>query len=194
MPPPPPKTEINETNPSTALEIIVDETIRFYMDGITVCRHYNGDAASDAEELVQDRETLTENDLPTVRKVCRQVIDAFVELEARTRTLGELKASCHKTKSELAELERKGEFPNFPQLENVKTQMDKTLAELDKISAMEIDEGDEEDDSYGIGTCAFSYKGVSYCPGAFHDIRGPVTNKPAFVQMIKDYLKEKANQ
>lgn len=35
------------------------------MDGITVRRHYNGDASSDAEELIQDRETLTENDLPT---------------------------------------------------------------------------------------------------------------------------------
>lgn len=155
-------------------------------------RHYNGDASSDAEELIQDRETLTENDLPLVRKVCRQVIDAFAELEARTATLGKLKASCYKIKSELTELEQKGEFKNFPQLENVNTQIDKTLAELNKISAMEIDEGDEDDDSYGIGTCAFSYKGVSYCPGAFHDIRGPVTDKQAFVQMIKDHLKEKA--
>lgn len=38
------------------------------MDGITVRRHYNGDDSSDAEELIQDRETLTENDLPTQRR------------------------------------------------------------------------------------------------------------------------------
>ena len=60
---------------------------------------------------------------------------------------------------------------------------------------MEIDEGNRDDNSYGNGTCAFSYKGkgFSYCSGAFHDIRGPVTDKQAFVQMIQDHLKEKAN-
>ena len=68
----------------TALEIITDETIHFYMNGIIVCRHCNGDATSDSEELIQDSKTLTENDLPTVRKVYRQVIDASAELEART--------------------------------------------------------------------------------------------------------------
>ena len=92
-------------------------------------------------------------------------------------TLDELKISCDKTKSELTELERKGEFKNSPQLENVQTQINKTLAEFNTISVMEIDEGDKDDDSYENGTCAFSYKGISYCPGAFHDIRGPVTDK-----------------
>ena len=127
---PPEKSEINETDQVTALEIITEETIHFYMDEITLWRHYNGDAASDAEELIQNSETLTENDLPSVRKVCRQVINAFAELEARTTTLGELKISCYKTKSELTEIKRKGEFKNFLQLENVQTQIDKTLIEL----------------------------------------------------------------
>ena len=54
------------------------------MNGIIVCRHYNGDAISDSEELVQDSKTLTENDLPTVRRVYRQAINAFAELEAKT--------------------------------------------------------------------------------------------------------------
>ena len=99
-------------------------------------------------------------------------------------TLGELKVSCYKTKSELTELKQKGEFKNFLQLENVQIQIDKTLAELNRISIRVIDEEDEDDDSYRIGACVFSYKGVSYCPRAFYDIRGPVTNKRAFVQMI----------